>query len=145
MIGLSAMLWAATLAAAATPTVPAGQDAAEVEQADQAFNRALERFDVNALRELIDDHYVFTDPTGRVSTKQDVIEGFETGRIKIQSQRTQDVHVQVYGDAAVETGMLTSVAVRDGKNSGGTFRFTRVWVKRNGRWQTVAFQETAPR
>ena len=33
-------------------------------------------------------------------------------------------------------------ATRDGKDSGGTFQVTRVWVDRHGRWQPVAFQET---
>ena len=35
--------------------------------------------------------------------------------------------------------------VIDGQDTSGTFRFTRVWVNRNGMWQTVAFQETTPR
>ena len=120
------------------------QSATEVETADRQFNRALERSDVAVLSELIADQYVFTDPTGRLSHKQDVIEGFNSGRIRIKSQTTQDVRIDVYGDVAVETGMLTSVAMRDGHNTSGTFRFTRVWVKQEGRWRTVAFQETSP-
>ena len=93
---------------------------------------------------MIADTYVFTDPTGRVSNKDQVIEGFESGRIKIQSQTTRDIRITLFGNTAIETGLLTSVAKRDGRNSGGTFRFTRVWVNSAGRWRTVAFQETAP-
>ena len=117
----------------------------EIEAADQMFNHALERSDAWTLRELIGDAYVFTDPTGRVSHKRELIDGFASGRIRIRSQTTQDVRIEVYSNAAVETGLLTSVAVRDGRNSSGTFRFTRVWVSMGGRWQTVAFQETAAR
>jgi hypothetical protein len=50
--------------------------------------------------------------------------------------------VKVYDNLAVEIGKLVSQASREGKDSGGTFRFTRVWLNRDGRWQTVAFQET---
>ena|SRR5436190_6529892 len=117
---------------------------AEVQIADARYNQALERADISALREMIADTYVFTDPTGRVSDKEQVIKGLETGRIKIRSQTTQDVRITVFDNAAIETGLLTSVAMRDGRNSGGTFRFTRVWVKRGGRWRTAAFQETTP-
>jgi ketosteroid isomerase-like protein len=135
----------AVAACAATATAAANRsEAAEVETADQRFNHALERSDVETLRKMIAETYVFTDPSGRVSTRQDVIGGFERGRIRIESQTTRDVHIEVYGDAAVETGVLNSVARRDGRDTGGTFRFTRVWLKRVGRWQTVAFQETAP-
>ena len=135
----------AIAAAAPVAAVAANQhEAAEVEAADRQFNRALERSDIATLSGLIADEYLFTDPTARLSSKRDVIEGFASGRIRIKSQTTRDVRIDVYGDAAVETGMLTSVALRDGRTAGGTFRFTRVWVKQGGHWRTVAFQETTP-
>lgn len=135
----------ASLLALPTATLSENAKAVEVEKADQQYNRALERSDVAALRALMADEYVFTDPAGRVSSKKDVIDGFANGRIRIESQTTHDVRIGVYVDAAVETGLVTSVAVRDGRNTGGTFRFMRVWVKRGGRWRTVAFQETGLR
>lgn len=137
-------LIAAPVAGCTTANVNSQHAAAEVANADWQYNRALERSDLSALRDLLVDTYVFTDPTGRVSEKEDVIKGFASGRIRIQSQTTRNVRIDVFGDAAVETGFLTSDAIRDGRNSGGTFRFTRLWVKRNGRWRTAAFQETAP-
>lgn len=79
-----------------------------------------------------------------MSNKEQVIEGLETGRIKIRSQTTKDVRLILFDNTAIETGLLASVARREGHDSGGTFRFTRVWVKRGGRWRTAAFQETAP-
>jgi ketosteroid isomerase-like protein len=133
------------LMASATPAVGGNRASAEVQSADQQYNRALERSDTAALRDLIADTYVFTDPTGRVSGRGDVIGGIASKRIRIQSQSTRDVRIEIFGDAAIETGLLTSVAVRDGRNSGGTFRFTRVWVKQAGRWRTAAMQETASR
>jgi ketosteroid isomerase-like protein len=139
---VSMALLPAALPAAESATLRSA--AAEVKIADAHYNQALERSDISALREMIVDNYVFTDPTGRVSDKEQVIQAIESGRIKIQSQTTRDVRVRVFGNTVIETGLLTSVAMRDGRNSGGTFRFTRVWIKRAGRWRTVAFQETAP-
>lgn len=135
LTGILCTVWAA-------PAIGRDRAAAAVELADQHYNRALERADVATLRAMIDDNYVFTDPAGRVSNRDQVIEGIASGHIVITSQITRDARISVFGDAAVETGILTSVAMRDGRNSGGTFRFTRVWVKRAGRWITAAFQET---
>jgi len=98
--------------------------------------------DLVALANTYADDYLFTDPTGRVSHKAELLDSFRRGVIKIRSQAIRDVQVNVYGNVAVEIGELVSQATRDGKDSSGTFRFTRVWVNRNDRWQTVAFQET---
>ena len=115
---------------------------AAIERADRAFAEAMVKADVITLARTYADEYVFTDPSGRVSHKADLLDSFKRGAIKIHSQTISDVAVNVYGTVAVETGTLVSEAARDGKDSGGTFRFTRVWLTRNGRWQTIAFQET---
>lgn len=115
---------------------------ATIEKADRMFADAMVRADLVTLANTYGDDYVFTDPSGRVSRKGERLESFKRGAIKIRSQEISDLHVSVYGGVAVETGKLVSHATRDGKDSSGTFRFTRVWVKRGGRWQTVAFQET---
>jgi ketosteroid isomerase-like protein len=115
---------------------------AAIENADKMFADAMVKADLIALANTYADDYVFTDPTGRVSRKADLLDSFKRGVITIRSQEISDVQVNAYGDFAVEIGKLVSEATRDGKDSSGTFRFTRVWVNRNGRWQTVAFQET---
>ncbi len=119
-----------------------GPDVLAIESVDKEFNSALVAGDLSALDTLYAETYVFTDPMGHVSTKSDVLSGLKSGAIKVESQITADVHVQVYGEAAVETGRLTSKATRNGRDSGGNFRFTRVWVRIDGAWRTVAFQET---
>ncbi len=139
----AAALFAAVPCLAQNTSVP--RDAtAEVQSAHSEFNAALVEADVTALDRLIADTYVFTDPTGRVSSKQDILKGLSHQAIRIKAQDVRNVTVHVYGNAAVETGVLTSTANRDGKDTSGTFRYTRVWVHQDGRWQTVAFQETKP-
>jgi ketosteroid isomerase-like protein len=115
---------------------------ATIETADKTFAEAMVKGDLVALANTYADDYVFTDPAARVSHKTDLLDSFRRGVIKIRAQEISDVQVNVYGDVAVEIGKLVSLATRDGKDSGGTFRFTRIWVNRNDHWQTVAFQET---
>ena len=55
----------------------------------------------------------------------------------IDSAVSTDLHVQVYGNAAVLTGLDTIA----GKNKGQPFvikwLYMDVWIKRNGRWECV--------
>ncbi len=117
--------------------------AVAVEQADRDFAQAMVSRDLNVLDETYADTYVFTNPSGRMTTKKELMDSFRNGVIKIESQQISEVQVQVYGNVAVETGKLVSRASWAGRDSNGTFRFTRVWLNAKGRWQTVAFQETA--
>src|SRR4051794_16904755 len=125
-----------------TTQSPRADTPAAIEKADRVFADAMVKGDLVALANTYGDDYVFTDPSGRVTYKIELLESFKRGVIQILAQEISDLQVNVYGDVAVETGQLVSNATRDGRDSSGTFRFTRVWVNRNGRWQTVAFQET---
>lgn len=59
------------------------------------------------------------------------------------SSKLEDIRVQVYGDAAVVT--LRSIekgTTYKGKDLSGHYRWTDVFVKRNGSWQMVATHGT---
>lgn len=116
--------------------------AAAVEKADKERSQAIVKGDLATIDKTTADTYLFTDTTGRVSTKKELLDAFKSGALKVKSQDPSDIKVQVYGNTAVETGKVTDQTTRDGKDNSGTSRFTRVWVNRNGSWQTVAFQET---
>jgi ketosteroid isomerase-like protein len=128
--------------AAQKPAAKSGAGGAAIEQADKDRSQAIVKGDIDAIDKATGAGYVFTDATGRVTTKKELMDDFKAGKIKIESQDISDVKVHAYGNTAVETGKLVSKGTRDGQDTSGTFRFTRVWVNRNGTWQTVAFQET---
>ena len=94
--------------------------------------------DPAALKRIYADDFIGVGPSGTVRTKPQVISDFTSGDLKFQSITTDDVRVRVYGHAAVETGRSTM----DGQDKGRTVprdtRFTRVWVKQQGRWRLVA-------
>jgi hypothetical protein len=53
------------------------------------------------------------------------------------------IGVRRYGDVALMT-LRESVTMRaNGKESTGRLRITKVWFRRNGRWQAVGGQSTA--
>lgn len=116
--------------------------AGAIEKADIDRTNAVVKGDMDAVDKSTADTYAFTDPNGRITTKKDLMDQLKSGAIKVSSQSISDVQVNMYGNTAVETGKVTSKATREGKDSSGTFRFTRVWVNQGGNWKTVAFQET---
>ena len=100
--------------------------------------------DVEANDRLLADNWININPDGSVTTKARLMELLKTSPFKIMSIETDEVMVRVYGDAAVVTGRSTTK--RAGQSAGEVItrqvRFTRVYAKREGRWQVVSAQNT---
>jgi len=94
--------------------------------------------DAAALERIYADDFIGVGPSGTVRTKPQVISDFTSGDLKFRSITTDDVRVRVYGDAAVETGRSTMEGQDKGKGVPHDTRFTRVWVRQQGRWRLVA-------
>ena len=109
-----------------------------IKRLDQERIQAQISADGPALDRLYATDFLGVGPSGTVRTKAQVIADFTSGELKFQTITTDEVQVRVYGDAAVETGRSTMVGRDKGKGVPRDTRFTRVWVKRVGRWQLVA-------
>ena len=107
-------------------------------QVDQERIQAQMGADVSALDRLYAEDFVGIGPSGTVRTKAQVIADFKSASLRFQSITTDNVQWRVYGDTAVETGRSTMNGQDKGKTVPRDNRFTRVWVKRQGRWQLVA-------
>ena len=94
--------------------------------------------DAKALNRIYAADFIGVGPSGRVRTKPQVIADFTSRDLKFQSITTDDVLVRVYGDTAVETGRSTMIGNDKGQTINQDTRFTRVWVKKRGRWQIVS-------
>src|SRR5207248_7601935 len=94
--------------------------------------------DATALDRIYADDFIGVGPSGRVRTKPQVISDFTSGDLKFQSITTDEIRVRVYGNTAVETGRSTMNGEDKGKTVPRDNRFTRVWVKQQGRWRLVA-------
>src|SRR5438105_12107742 len=94
--------------------------------------------DAVALDRIYADDFIGVGPSGTVRTKPQVISDFTSGDLKFQSITTGEVQVRIYENTAVETGLSTMVGQDKGKTVPRDTRFTRVWVKQQGRWRLVA-------
>lgn len=109
-----------------------------LKQLDQERIQAQIGADAAALDRLYAEDFIGIGPSGTVRTKGQVITDFTSESLRFQSITTDDVQWRVYGDTAVETGRSTMNGQDRGKAVPRDNRFTRVWVKRLGRWQLVA-------
>ena len=107
-------------------------------QLDQERIQAQVGADAAALNRLYAEDFIGIGPSGTVRTKAQVIADFRSGSLRFQSITTDDVQWRFYGDTAVETGRSTMNGQDRGKTVPRDNRFTRVWVKRHGRWKLVA-------
>jgi uncharacterized protein (TIGR02246 family) len=109
-----------------------------IRQLDNERIQAQIGADAVALDRIYADDFIGVGPSGTVRTKPQVIADFTSGDLKFQSITTDEVQVRVYENTAVETGLSTMVGQDKGKAVPRDTRFTRVWIKQQGRWRLVA-------
>jgi uncharacterized protein (TIGR02246 family) len=121
---------------------PATSAEQEIKSLEEERNRAILNGDAAALERMTSDDYTFITLRGDLRTKSDIVKGFQSKSFKYDSRTISDLRVRVFGDTAVVTGRSTQKGTEGGKDYSGDYRFTRVYVKQNGRWITVALQAT---
>jgi uncharacterized protein (TIGR02246 family) len=115
----------------------------EIKQLEQERNQALLRGDAAALARMTSDDYTFINQRGELRTKAEIVSGFKSGTYKYEARQISDLRVRVYGNTAIVTGRATQKGVENTKDYSGENRFTRVYVKQEGRWVSVALQVTS--
>lgn len=99
--------------------------------------------DIEANDRLLADNWVNVNTDGSVTTKAKLMELLKDGSFKIMSIDNDEVMVRLFGDAAVVTGLSTTKrAGQDSEVVTRQVRFTRVYAKRQGRWQVVSAHNT---
>ena len=109
-----------------------------IRQLDKERIQAQISADKVALDRIYAEDFIGVGPSGTVRTKPEVIKDFTSGSLKFQSITTDEVRVRIYENTAVETGLSTMLGQDKGKTVPRETRFTRVWVKQQGRWRLVA-------
>jgi ketosteroid isomerase-like protein len=139
---------ATVLCLAAVSAVPArGQGSTasvedQIKKMEKDRAAAVVKGDVATLEGLTSDDYMFINAYGQLSDKATTMNGIKTGNIKLTSNEVSDLKVRVYGNTAVVTGKANSKGTIGGRELKAPVLFTRVYVKNNGKWQSVAFQQT---
>ena len=130
-----------------TPAEQGGKSTAasaegELKKLETARAAAVVKADTTTIEAQTADDYVLINADGQVMGKKQTLDAIKTGQIKITSNELSDLKVRVYGNVGVVTGKSDAKGMISGTEVNGPVMFTRVYVKKNGRWQSVAFQQT---
>jgi uncharacterized protein (TIGR02246 family) len=125
--------------------VTATDDAAvaEVKKLESERLAAGLRRDVEGFAAVTGNDYVQIDVDGNLSDKKATLARMKSGSAQLTSNPVDDMLVRVYGNTAVVTGRARPTGIAGGKEFSRSLRYTRVYAKRDGRWQIVLFQQTA--
>ena len=119
-----------------------GGDERELTQLVKDLNEAVVKADVAVLERFCTRTTSTTVRAAWSSIGRCTSRTARPGRVDFESLVPDEIEVRVYGDTAIVTGRSTA----KGKDQYGTMdeqrRWTRVLVRRDGRWQFVHFQAT---
>src|SRR5215207_6314342 len=95
--------------------------------------------DLTALEELISDDLLFTGPDGQLGTKAQDLEAYRSGSVKFMAHVPEELRIRrVSADVAISSLRAHLTLDVAGNLSRGTYRYTRVWAREDGRTWRVA-------
>ena len=145
MLAVPGIVTAQTKSKRPAPRKQTKQQPASPDQAlkllETQWMEAFKNRDGAALDRILANDFIFTDDEGRVHDKTEYIKA-ATELIKVESYTVDDLATRAVGATGVVTGKWTGKVTIGGRDASGEFRFTDTFVKRLGRWQVLASQDT---
>jgi len=139
-VQLISMLFALTVATAyAGPPQPSNErgEVEAVKQVAQDMGDAMVAVNLEKLNEIFADDWVAAGASGKVLTKESMLQSIKSGSYKLRSFELGPTDVQVFGNVAISQGSVIESKSRDGKDLSGTYVWMDVLKKRAGKWVVV--------
>lgn len=141
---------AAAASFAATLFGQTAPDAAELTKLLNDFLAGASKNDIAMHDRFWADELVYTSALGRRKSKADIMRELraETTATPKPEEGTavytaEDIRIQQYGDTAVVTFRLVATTDKGGTKTVVNYFNTGTFLKRNGKWQVIAWQATA--
>jgi ketosteroid isomerase-like protein len=109
---------------------------------ERARQEAFVRGDIDFLDRQTADDYTTVNGAGAMSTKPEMMKSLRAGTTKVTSFELDELRARLYGDVAVLTGIYRDQSSVNGRDRRVNVRFIRVFVKEDGRWRAVSYQQT---
>jgi ketosteroid isomerase-like protein len=119
------------------PTAIAAVRKLEVDMGD-----AMVAVDIDKLSQIFADDWATVGSSGRIITKEKVLQDFKSGKDKLVSFENGPIDVQVFGDVAVAHAGVSEKRIRDGKDDSGESVWMDLLEKRAGKWVVVRSAST---
>jgi Domain of unknown function (DUF4440) len=133
---------------------PAAIDTAAIEaellKLEREWAAASQSHNSEPVKRIVADDVNMVYPDGTTGTKADEISSIESGTITVESWDLVDPKVTILNENAAYItgrGVIKNGKVRDPQTKrtrdiSGEYRFTDIYLRRNGQWQAVASQTT---
>ena len=131
-----------TVVASPSHSQPIKSDQQILIELERGWNEAFYRKDVTFIEDLLADEFMATYDDGSRGDKARELALTAEFNQQVESAVQDDFTVRVYRDTAVVWFTLRLVGIRQGQRADVTFRYTDVWVLRDGRWQCVSTHST---
>ena len=111
----------------------------QVRKVEEERRQAVLRNDIKALDLLIAPDYtaVMNLFGGKVITKTDELALDQPDARQVESWNPTDVRIRIYDNVGLVIGLAEVTDILKGERRHIRFRYTHLWVKRNGTWQLV--------
>lgn len=102
-------------------------------------SRALVNYDVDTMKALLADEFVYINASGEALPKADYLRAYmENERVRWELQELDSFEVQVYGSCAVLRFRVHDVGSFKDRPFDEYLRSTFIWVQENGTWRCVS-------
>jgi ketosteroid isomerase-like protein len=115
---------------------PKADDAVAVKGLEEKWTVAANKNDAAAVGSILADTSTLISSDGTMRNKDEALAAMKDR--KYESAVEEDIKVNVYGDAAVATGIWRAKGTEQGKPFEEVERFTDTYVKTGGQWKCVA-------
>jgi len=109
----------------------------------QAEKWAAQSWAITFLEYILADDFRFRRATGEEVMKKDYLEALTSGARTYEYLDSDDVKMDLLGERATVTLRVTTKGYNNNRLIEGQFRNSRIFEKRQGRWQLVAWQNTS--
>jgi ketosteroid isomerase-like protein len=117
----------------------------EIARLEDRLRSAQLSADIAELDRLIADELLFAGPDGQLATKAQDLDAHRSGVVRFREHEPEELHVRRIGrDVAIATLRARLTVEVAGAVTRGTYRYTRVWAREDGKnWRVVGGQVSA--
>jgi ketosteroid isomerase-like protein len=112
-------------------------DLATIKQIERELGDATVTVDIEKLNQIYADDFAIIGSSGKILTKESILQQIESGKYKLVSYELGPIDVQVLGNVAVGHGAVTEKRIADGKEVSVDGVWMDLFEKRAGKWVLV--------
>jgi len=126
-----------------TPIAEGESTAETLKQLERDWAVAIKAGDGEQIGRILGDDWIEVSNDGRKLTREQLIAGVKSGRVKVESIEFGPLDVKVLGDVAVVQGSHVEKSTTNGQRISGEVVWMDVFANRNGKWVVVRSQSAA--